>query len=178
MTRHPLILAALAGVLTLAACGGDPASSAKDPDTAFEGALKFAKCMREHGVDVPDPKQDAGGGVRLTLKSGRNGQGSPAKVEAAQKACGKYMKAGGGKRPDAATQARMQDAQLAFARCMRRHGMDMPDPVFTKDGGSVTRMRKGKDGGVSPESPVFKKAEAACEHLLDAARRDQHGDDR
>ena len=28
----------------------------------------------------------------------------------------------------------MQEEMLAFAECMREHGIDMPDPVFSEDG--------------------------------------------
>jgi hypothetical protein len=71
MTRNPLILAAVAGALALGACGSGNdgkggAASASGQDKAFEGALKFSKCMREHGVDMPDPKREANGGISLT----------------------------------------------------------------------------------------------------------------
>jgi hypothetical protein len=44
-------------------------------------------------------------------------------------------------------------ADLAYARCMRQHGVDMPDP---KPDGSVDTRR------VSPDDPKFKAAERAC----------------
>jgi hypothetical protein len=49
--------------------------------------LKFAQCMRDHGIPMEDPKFD-GGGVQLgiTTKKGA-GELPQAKVEAAQKAC-------------------------------------------------------------------------------------------
>jgi hypothetical protein len=98
-------------------------------------------------------------------------------MEAAQKACDRYMHTGGGSPPDAATRAKMQDAALAYARCMRRHGVDVPDPTFTKNGGVVTRMRDRGKGGVSPDSPAFKKADEACHDLLaDARRQIERGD--
>jgi hypothetical protein len=62
MTRSPLLLAAAAAVLALGACGGSNpgdggAKGAGGRDKAFEGALKFSKCMREHGIDMPDPQR-------------------------------------------------------------------------------------------------------------------------
>ena len=46
--------------------------------------LAHAECMREHGVDMPDPVFEGGGGVR---QRGPDENVPPEKVEAAQKAC-------------------------------------------------------------------------------------------
>jgi hypothetical protein len=169
MTRHPFILIALAGALTLAACGGsgDPSTAGSRQDEAFEGALKFAKCMREHGVDMPDPTRDSNGGIKITARSRAGGTArNDAGMKAAQDACGKYMKRGGGETMDPKRQAEMQDAMLAYARCMRKEGINMPDPKF--DGGGVQfQMRERGQGGVDPESTVFKAADKTCHRLLD-----------
>ena len=66
MTRSPLILAAVAATLALGACGGSDdgsgaGSATTAQDKAFDGALKFAKCMRDHGIDMPDPRGRGGG---------------------------------------------------------------------------------------------------------------------
>lgn len=52
---------------------------------------------------------------------------------------------------------------LAFAACMREHGVDMPDPQF--DGEGKVKMRIGGPGssGPSPESPAFQQAQEACQ---------------
>jgi hypothetical protein len=176
MTRHPLILTAIASVLALSACGGSDGDSgatagSSRQDKAYEGALKFAKCMREHGVDMPDPQRDAKGGIRIT-QSRRAGDGmTDAKMQAAQKDCDKYMEAGGSPVRDPAMEARMQDALFAYAKCMRSHGIDMPDPQVS--GGKVT-MKVGSGGGKGeqgrtggdPETPAFKAADKACHHHL------------
>jgi hypothetical protein len=76
MTRRtplPLLLA-VASAVALAACGSsgnDDNNSTGKEDQAFDGALKFSRCMRAHGVDMPDPQRGAGGGI--LLKSGRRG---------------------------------------------------------------------------------------------------------
>jgi hypothetical protein len=49
--------------------------------------LKFAQCMRSHGVDVPDPKP--GKGMLMEKPSG-----SQAKIDAANQACSKYLPGG------------------------------------------------------------------------------------
>jgi hypothetical protein len=48
----------------------------------------------------------------------------------------------------------------AMAKCMREHGVDMPDP---DENGRVTVTRKVAGGpGMNPDSPTFKAADKAC----------------
>src|SRR5919197_665021 len=99
MTRSPLLLAVVAAALALGACGSSDdgggskgSSRASQQDKAFEGALKFSKCMRDHGVDFPDPQRAGSGGIKLTAK---NINPNDPKTKAAQQACQKYMQIGG-----------------------------------------------------------------------------------
>jgi hypothetical protein len=175
MTRSPLILVAVAAALALGACGssddngGSGASGQSREDKAFEGALKFAKCMREHGIDMPDPQRVGNGGIKQTMKGGPTNR---AAMESAQKACEKYMQIGGGKAPSAAQQAKAKDAMLAYAKCMRGEGVDMPDPKFSSGGGGVTFQlggpgkKSGSTGGPNPDSPAFKAADKVCHSKL------------
>lgn len=68
----------------------DPAQAAK----ARDRALKFAQCMREHGIDMPDPEFASSG--RVTQKV--SGNPNDPKFQQAQNACAKDMP-GGGKGP-------------------------------------------------------------------------------
>jgi hypothetical protein len=175
MTRSPLLLLAIGAALTLGACGssddnGGSGSSAKgQDDKAFEGALKYAKCMREHGIDMPDPQRVGSGGIKQTMKGK---PGSRAKMDAANKDCQKYMQIGGGRAPSAAEQAKAKDAMLAYAKCMRDNGVDMPDPKFSNSGGGVTFQlggpgnKGGSTGGPNPDSPTFKAADKVCHSKL------------
>jgi hypothetical protein len=162
MTRSPLLVAAAAGALAIGACGGGGGSTgtSSQQDKAFEGALKFAKCMRDHGIDVPDPQRTAGGGIKQTI----NGKpGSRAAMQAAQKDCQKYMKAGGGKAPSAAEQAKAKEAMLAYTRCMRQQGVKIRDPEFS-NGGIINKV--GGPGQTNPDSPTFKAADKVCRPKL------------
>ena len=163
--RTTLILTTLAAAGLLAACGdsGDSDNDAAkaDPEKA---QLQFAKCMREHGVDMPDPKPAAGGGpARVELRAGV-GAGAPRKLDEAQKACQKYMRAAA---PELSPEQeeKMRDAALKFARCMRSRGIDMPDPTFEDGGGVLIKVRKGpgKDPGSNPR---FREAEKDCSRLM------------
>ncbi len=89
-----------AGVaLALAGCGADPASDAGGGAgagaSAAEGALAFARCMREQGIDFPDPRVGEGGEVSVEI--GGEGGIDPAspKFQAAQKKCGSPLGAAG-----------------------------------------------------------------------------------
>ena len=125
------------------------AGGGSDPRQA---ALAFARCMRQHGIDMPDPKFDANGGVTQEFKAGPGGRGpNDPKFKAAQQACQKLLPNGGRPR-----QPNPQERQqmLQFARCMRQHGVDVPDPGA--DGG--IRIR-----GAGPDDPRFKAAQQACQ---------------
>ena len=143
------------GVATLSGAKGSatPTASA-DPEEAFRA---FARCMREHGVDMPDP--GAGGDVVLAPS------GAPRQMGEAERACNHHLKAvlrEGPKMND----PEMQDRALRFARCMRENGVDMPDP-----GADGSIRKKAGDGGAverpfDPNDPAFKKAHEACVHHL------------
>jgi hypothetical protein len=165
--------------LALAACGGSPEGDrvaslsgdnatgttvgaartpSKDPQQA---ALDFARCMREHGIDMPDPEVDEQGRIRVRIGADGPGGGArpdPKKLEAAQQACGSLMGGGDG---DRQLDPAERDAMVAFAECMREHGIDMPDPT----GEGLMLRRDGKDGP-DPGSEKFQEAEQACDHHL------------
>ena len=170
------LLAAIALTLVLglsaAACGDD----SKDGDSALPDAagasseapadddepdldpedamLKFAQCMREHGVDMPDP--EPGGGIRV------NGEGmSEDQMEAAQSACQKWMDMA---EPEDGGHEMSEEEKQSFldmAACMRERGYNFPDPVF--DGGRVTqKVEKGDGDQPGPDDPSFKKDMEEC----------------
>ena len=127
-------------------------TTAGDSGDPRQAALQFAKCMREHGIDMPDPKFNANGGISITAHAGGNGpKPDDPKFKAAERACQKFMPKGGQTRRPNPQQ--LQRA-LRFARCMRQHGIDVPDP--------------GADGGIQirrsgPDDPRFKAAQQACQ---------------
>src|SRR3954463_5534922 len=82
--RTRIIVAALGAALLLGGCGaktddgskvasistppktGGPAAAAKSGTRDEDKMREFAKCMREHGVDMPDPKP-AGDGKGMAV---------------------------------------------------------------------------------------------------------------
>jgi hypothetical protein len=181
------IIAALALAAMVAACTGtaggpgvatldDPsASSAPTPSpsavTPQDAALAFARCMRENGVDMPDPivETDGGGGISI----GQAGPDSTVSKDAFREAdeiCRHFMEAA---MPEAGPplSAEDMDKMLAFAQCMREHGIDMEDP--TADGGIRVQIGSGSSsaggtGGapVPINEPELEAAHAACNSLL------------
>lgn len=183
--RHRLWLAAAVPLLalSLAACGGHgkkpgiatadggngkkgtPTPTASvDQQTAF---LNYAKCMREHGVNMPDPDFN-GGGVTIAISGG---PGSEAQMKAAEEACRQYLPNGGA---PPSMSPEMLEQMRKFAQCMREHGVDMADPDPNNGGISIGKKAApgpsdNPSGGMKagpPDDPNFKNAEEACKDLL------------
>ena len=108
---------------SVASGGGSPAASASAegnaPISGQDAQLQFAQCMRQHGVNVPDPQP--GQPARVT-----DTKASQATLEAATKVCQPLLQAGGGQiNPN---DPAVQDALVKFTKCMREQGVNMPDP--------------------------------------------------
>lgn len=140
------------GVASLGSTTTAPANSAPAGSTgSLASSLKYAECMRSHGLaDFPDP--DPQGGFDNIPSSAS--PGSP-HYGSASKACQPLLEAG----QASATQLQKIQAQLLkFAQCMRSHGVtNYPDP--STSGAAVTT----KGLGMSTSSPIFQKAQKACQ---------------
>jgi predicted small lipoprotein YifL len=77
--------------------GGPPPDPAEQ-QKAFDRALKFSQCMRQHGVNMPDPQQKDGG--MTIMQSGPEGavvDPQSKQFQDAQKACEQFFGPPGGK---------------------------------------------------------------------------------
>jgi hypothetical protein len=167
------VLAALGAVscLALAGCGSTDAASGTVTDAASpagkspQQALQFAECMRAHGVsNFPDP---TGQGIQIAPSSGIN-PFSPA-FRTAQTDCKRFLPNGG---QPPVTSPGSRAAALAFAKCMRTHGVsNFPDPLTTAPSsppaGAVAiielrGMAFELGPGISPGSPAFQQAATDC----------------
>jgi hypothetical protein len=162
---RPLAAALLCG-LALSACGADdPAGEpAADREQANRDAmLAYTKCMREHGIDMPDP-EPGGRGIRLRAPEGT----TPEEMEAAEGACRKHLDKIEAPELSEEQRKEFQEAALAHARCMREHGIDIPDPTFGEDGRAEIRIRRRGDRGAGPDpdDPKWKASEEACRDKL------------
>lgn len=125
---------ALACLTALAACGGAkdeavataggarPAVSASAAVDKQEQGRKFAACMRENGVDMPDP--EPGQAMRAEMA-----KVDKAKLQVAMEACKSLLPGGG----EALQLDPQQVEQLrALSKCMRENGVeDFPEPDDT-----------------------------------------------
>ncbi|MFI7354677.1 hypothetical protein ACIBTP_12090 [Streptomyces avidinii] len=162
--KRSLIMSTAAVVtgLTLfaTACANDASAGKKDSSGGSSGtgsggsssdgsvadnAVKMRQCLREHGIDVPDPEpgQDPRG---MTL----GGDADPQKMQEAMKACG--MSTGAGKEP---TQEE-KDKELEWIRCMRENGVALKDPEYNGGMKSATEIPKGQE-------KAFEEAQKKCE---------------
>jgi hypothetical protein len=156
-----VLLGPLVAALALSACGGSSGNGAKA--SAADNALKFSRCMREHGIkDFPDPRV-SGAGVKLTFKAGGPGGPSPQTMERAQTACRRFQAAGEQKLSPREKVAREEQVRK-FAACMRQHGVEVH--ASTAGGGVQMKIEKGGPAGPNPESPAFQAAQRACQGLL------------
>lgn len=114
-----------------ASSGGRPAEDMTDE----ERLLEFARCMRDNGVDFPDPVVDADGGVTFGVRPGAGNASGLAAIgrdpdlPRALEACDALREAlafGPGRNGFDTTE--LQDQLLVFAQCMRDNGVDMGDP--------------------------------------------------
>jgi hypothetical protein len=137
-------------------------ASAEPEVDVEEQALKFARCMREHGIQMEDPQTD-GGRVAIRINGGGKDKD---KMDKAMKACEKYSPKGGGKGAKPIS-PEDKERMLKHARCMREHGVDMPDPVFDENGGGFVKARGGSAGSKGkPDKATLEAADKACRSLL------------
>ena len=162
------VLAAAALLLPLAACGSEEPNSdvasvgGSSEDSGTNGAStgeelneedireamrEFAGCMREHGVDMPDPDPDSGAMVAIPgAKAGEDNS----KLAKADEAC-RALLPNGGERPEISPEE--LDKLREEAKCLREHGIDVKDP---------TQENPGMGIAVEPGDEKFEKAVEAC----------------
>lgn len=163
-TRPRTALAFASCAVVLAGCGGsgsNPSASTGRYGPANSPA-SLSRCMRANRVSgFPDPIAVPGGGEGLPLMvtsddsliaEGHTFAG-PA-VRSAERVCAAYLPPAGGPPPKVRAQQLRQE--LAFARCMRAHGVpNFPDP--SSSGG-----QDGLAAGIDPQSPAFQSAARVC----------------
>jgi hypothetical protein len=123
-------------VASLNGDGSKPSNQQADNKSDEDKMREFAKCMREHGVDMPDP--DDSGHVQGRAASADGADGD--KMRKADEACKSLLPNGGKPKPLSPEDL---DKARATAKCMREHGVDMPDPDPNSPGMSISL---GSDG--------------------------------
>jgi hypothetical protein len=114
-------------------------------------ATRFARCMRSHGVPIPDPT--------VAPRAFKNAFDRPsAAFQSADAACGHLLPPGRPNQSPADTPAQTV-ALLAFARCLRSHGFpSFPDPTSS---GQLTHQMVAQ-AGIDIRQPALVRAADAC----------------
>jgi hypothetical protein len=148
-------------------------AAAQHPITVAQGdqaMLDFTRCMRAHGVAMPDPAHIPGHtGLSIQFPSATPGPATRAASTACTHLIHPLIQA-----KQASAAAAMSPARLAaltrYAECMRAHDIPMLDPT------SFGALNLGNVPGISSDfgrySPQFRAADTACRHLLPAGVRD------
>jgi hypothetical protein len=171
-----LVVAAVAAVIGLAACGGPPTNS---PHVASLGTTvsksrggttttqptgnptelldQWATCIRSHGdPNQSDPTIDANKDIEITMRNASAALSS--EVHGSTGPCSNYLLAaetalrGGQPAPQAPSAAQ----EVAYVDCMRANGVpDYPDPSADGD-------TDFEGTGIDPSSPSFENADKVC----------------
>ena len=98
-----------------------------DEEITFEeGVLNFAQCMREEGINFPDPTFDIDGNPQFDNLEIENEE----EFESAFENCEDILRNALPEQfdLDPEVEAALVDASLEFSQCMRDQGIDFPDP--------------------------------------------------
>jgi hypothetical protein len=144
--------------------GGGAAPTRLTTAQSDQAMLRYARCMRTHGVNMADPVHLPGHqGLSLVTSA------TPPPSRAATAACTHFLQPVIQQKNAAMTPARIA-ALTSYARCMRSHDIAMLDPTSTGE------LSLGTVPGISSDfgrnSPQFRGADAACRHLLPAGIHD------
>lgn len=146
-------------------------ASAATGATDEERALDFAQCMRDNGVDFPDPVINADGSIDL------GGNVTPGSIDPtsdtfsdAVGVCGSIV-AGASFLPGANVDETEQQADLlAFAECLRGLGYDVIDPVLSDiQAGGPGALVRAFGENFDPTDPANADAVQECQSQVAGA---------
>jgi hypothetical protein len=145
-----------------AGCGGSPSSTgtrSSASQASVQGPYAYARCMRAHGLsNFPDPHVVSHDGqTSVSQMLPQSAAAAPA-FKSAQKAC-QHFQPTPQSGPGPGDQQHHKQVLLAFARCLRAHGLTgFPDPNAQ---GQLT-LAMINAAGVDIHGPGFFTAAKAC----------------
>jgi hypothetical protein len=154
------VVLAVAAAGLVVGCGGDSGSAGAAADggggttvassDSDQALVQFAQCMRDQGVDVPDPG-DASGGAQGGPPAG---DFDAAALRQAMQACGQYLQGSGGPggAPDGSG---FGGTRSELAQCLRDEGVDLPDP-------QTGQARGPGAAGLDSDDPAVQAALEKC----------------
>jgi hypothetical protein len=168
------LLAALAIGAGVAACGSSSSSSSSTAagggatvtaptDAQVKARLNLVKCMRAHGINVPDSAATAtaGAGAGAALRQLLT-EYSQTQISTALMDCKAQAVAAIPALSLSASQiAQREQEALTYVKCLRAHGINVPDPVASGLRVGIVKALSNVDTA----SPAFQKANTACASL-------------
>jgi hypothetical protein len=146
------------GVASLTTIDQEAAVATTSPLGDEQALIEFSRCMRDQGVDFPDPVVDADGYPRFEFDD-PTAIDRDALFEAGE-SCRDLLEGVVLGLPDFDT-AEFNDTFLEYAACMRDHGFeDMPDRL------DMAALMGGGDLPFDPTDPDFIAADDACRDIF------------
>ncbi|MGC7096509.1 hypothetical protein ACPZ19_17670 [Amycolatopsis lurida] len=129
MFRLSMVVPAACLALFLTACSTPPAPPQAPVEDVY---LKYAQCMRDNGVQLPDPQA----GDPSAMYEGVDT--ASAAFETADRTCGAILAnvVQERQKQDPEQLKVQQEELLALAKCLREQGIQVPDPVPGQAGGA------------------------------------------
>jgi hypothetical protein len=162
-------------IVGLGACGSSSHSSTTSAgaggaatgltDAQVKARLTLAKCLRAHGINVPDSAATTAAPPAAELRR-LEAQYSTAQIQAGLSDCRSALVAALPQTSLTPAEIAQRNKQaLAYVRCLRAHGIaNVPDPV--PNGIRVGIVKALSD--VDTNSPAFQAASKACASVLPA----------
>lgn len=148
-------------VVALAACASSNRTAGEEvvagttprAGTTRDARIAFVTCMKRHGIG------------HARLRRGRiEIAGNERRVRSAIRLC-IFVLPPADSTITPAEAARFRSEMLAFTRCMRAHGVELPNPKFRRLPGGFD-VSYPKRGGADPQDdPMWSSARAACREL-------------
>ena len=139
---------------TLRSPGAGPTAT-----TSPEQAMRaYVTCMRGKGIDMPDPKIGGDGSAELVYPDVLD----KGVFATADEGCRDLLVNAYPPTTPNPNGVQEQDQLLAYARCMREHGIAMGDP----NGATSITVEAGAGAGANEATASFTAADQACAYLL------------
>ena len=157
----------LIAATALAGCAGQSGAAPKGSPTPAQreqAFLKFAQCMRDHGIQMPDPTTESNGNLQMSRPTNVkfDNQADRQKLRTASDACRSNLK-GVVQQFTPQQRAQFQDNLLKLAQCMRSNGVNMPDPNFSENSNNgAPGGQRGFFGGINRNDPKVRQALQTC----------------
>ncbi len=191
------------GPAGVASLGGSTTTTAKDgsggKQSQEDAVVDYVRCLRKEGVDVDDPQPVSGDDDGTAFEDPPEGDGDAPRshgvmitpagridlpgpddptFKKADQTCRPILEAAEHDRPKPTPEevAEQRDKALAFAKCMREHGIDMDDPKVGDDGSVQIQIGgPGKDDTANDGKKV-QSAQRVCQAELPlGGSRDEAG---